>query len=438
MNASFEGRASRTSAAWERLGAAAALGLAMLAMFGLLLGGLGISPAALAGLPAAFASSHTLRVVSLGAACIGLLGGALGSFAVLRGQSLLGDAVSHSALPGIYLAFGLWTWLGAEGMLLLGLRLPAARSLPVVLLGALVTGVMAALLVIQVARSSRLQEDAALGLTLSTFFGAGLVLRSLLQRSGAQRAGLEAFLFGTAATISRGDARWIALISLIVIGLLALFWKELQLLTFDPDYLASLGFPARRVDLLLTGLIVLSVIAGLQVVGVILMSAMLIAPAVAARQWTDRLSTMTLLAAAFGLASAMAGVLLSYLRSGLATGPFIALIVTSLALFSLLLAPRRGILWAAWRRRRRASVFRVDTLLLHLQEQSRALAQDRLGEQLGWSQRMVDRSLQRARSRGWVEEQGVVFELTDAGRARCRSRIAELDPLRSAAQEPGR
>lgn len=340
--------------------------------------------------------SYTLRTVALGAITVGALGGGLGTFAVLRGQSLLGDAVSHSALPGIYLIFMLWTASGLSGASFLGLPLPLARSLPVVLFGALATGVLATLLISAVTRGTRLKEDTALGLTLATFFGAGLVLRSILQQGYSDRAGLEAFLYGSAATLSADEVRLVIGLALLVFATLALLWKEFKLLAFDPDFLAASGFPVRAIDALLTSLIVIAVIVGLQLVGVILMSAVLIAPAVAARQWSDRLEPMFFAAVSFGAGGAVVGLLASNARGQVATGPVIALFLTAIAVASVVAAPGRGLADQALERRSRSERFAHETLLLHMVEQGGSVDRARLRRQLGWGRRRLAGALRRA------------------------------------------
>ena len=241
-------------------------------------------------------ADHTLRVVAVGAAVLGATSGALGSFAVLRRQSLLGDALSHAALPGIALAF-----------LLTGSKAPL-----VIMLGAGLVGWFGTVLVRQVVRRSRIPLDAALGMMLSVFFGFGLVLLTLIQRRpDASQAGLDAYLFGQAAALLERDVVVMTVLSAIACGLLVALWKELKLLAFDPEFGASLGLPMRRVDGVLTALLVVAIVIGLQTVGVVLMSAMLVAPAAAARQWTERLAVMVPLAAAFGVVSGVAGSVMS-------------------------------------------------------------------------------------------------------------------------------
>src|SRR5687768_3017829 len=296
---------------------------------------------------------HTLRTVSLGAAALGLVSGGLGSFAVLRRQSLLGDAISHEALPGIALAY----------------LVTGSKNSIVLLLGAAVAGWLGTLIVMGIGRTSRIKEDASLGIVLSVFFGFGLMLLTFLQhRPDAAQAGLDRFLFGQAAALLERDVIVIALLGLAALVVAALFWKEFKLLSFDPDFGASAGFRMRLVDVLLTTLIVISVVIGLQTVGVVLMSAMVVAPAAAARQWTDRLSRMVLLAAAFGGASGVAGAVISSTARKMPTGPTIVLCISFIVVVSLLLAPGRGMVWNWMRIRRNRRSLRLTSVLTDLYE----------------------------------------------------------------------
>jgi manganese/zinc/iron transport system permease protein len=282
-------------------------------------------------------TDYTLRTVALGAAILGIVSGVLGCFAVLRRQALLGDAMSHAALPGIALAF-----------MLTGLRDPL-----ILLLGAAVAAWLGALLLQAITRTTRVKEDSGLAIILAVFFGLGLVLLSWLQqRPDAAQAGLKSFLFGQAAALVTQDLLVMAALGLPALLCVALFWKQFKLLSFDPEYALSLGLPVRGLGVLLTSLIVVAIVIGLQTVGVVLMSAMLVAPAAAARQWTDRLGLMVLLAALFGAGAGVAGAAISATARGLATGPTIVLCLGVVTLASLLLAPRRGLVWS-WLRGRR-------------------------------------------------------------------------------------
>lgn len=279
---------------------------------------------------------YTLRVVALGAAILGLVSGSLGAYAVLRRQSLLGDAISHAALPGIGLAF----------------LLTGTRATSTLVLGAALAGWIGTLVVLAVIRTTRVKEDSALGIVLSVFFGLGLVILTFIQRRpDAAQAGLETFLFGQAATLLVGDVILIAVLGAAGMLTALLFWKEFKVLSFDPDFGATLGFPMGRLDVLLTSILVVAIVIGLQTVGVVLMSAMIVAPAAAARQWTDRLGPMMVLAGVFGAAAGVAGAVLSSTAERLPTGPTIVLCLSVIVVVSLTLAPNRGVLWG-WLRQR--------------------------------------------------------------------------------------
>jgi manganese/zinc/iron transport system permease protein len=291
---------------------------------------------------------YTLRNVALGAAALGLVSGALGCFAVLRRQSLLGDAISHAALPGIALAF-----------LLTGAKVSA-----VLLLGAAIAGWLGTLVVLAVVRTTRIPEDSALGIVLSVFFGFGLVLLTFVQRQPtAAQAGLETFLFGQAATLVASDVLLIAGLGAGALLVTALSWKEFKVLAFDPEYGTSLGLPMRAVEILLTTLLVIAIVVGLQTVGVVLMSAMVVAPAVAARQWTDSLGVMVLLAGGFGALAGVSGAVISGVTAGVPTGPTVVLSITAIVLLSMTLAPRRGLVWAAVAQARARRQIREELVL---------------------------------------------------------------------------
>lgn len=270
-----------------------------------------------------------LLTVALGTALLGALAGALGPFAVLRRQSLMGDVLSHAALPGICLGF----------------LVAGQRSLPALLAGALLAGLVAAGLIQLILRFTRIKPDAAMGIILSTFFALGVVLLSHIQHSGgAAQAGLSGFLFGQAAAMLASDIRLLSVLAGLTVLVLALFWKDLKLVAFDRDYARALGRPVAAIEALLAATTAVAIVAGLQVVGVVLMVALLIAPAVAARQWVDSLLPMVLLSAALGAAAGVGGAVLSSSARGLATGPVIVLVAAALVLVSLLLSPRRGLL----------------------------------------------------------------------------------------------
>lgn len=277
---------------------------------------------------------YTFRTVALGSALLGITSGVLGSFAVLKKESLLGDGISHAALPGVVLVF-----------LVFG-----RRETEVLLLGALLSGLTAAFLITIVVRYTRIKFDAALALVMSVFFGLGLMLLSHVQKiPNSNQAGLQRFIFGQASTLMQRDLVVMAVGGAVLLALVALFWKEFKLFTFDSEYAQTLGYSPRVINFLLSLMIVIAIIIGLQMVGVILMSAMLIAPAVASRQWTNNLSVMVVLAAVFGAVSGVAGTTASSLQAKLPTGPAIVVCASIIVVFSILFAPQRGILRRLYR-----------------------------------------------------------------------------------------
>jgi manganese/zinc/iron transport system permease protein len=290
---------------------------------------------------------YTLRTVALGAGTLGIVSGALGSFAVLRRESLLGDAISHAALPGIALAF-----------LLTGSKAPF-----VLVLGAALAGWLGTLLVMMITKNSRIKDDAALGIILSVFFGFGQVLLTFIQnKPNAAQAGLDKFLFGQAAALLMEDVITMAVLGAISLILMALFWKEFKLMSFDPEFGASLGFPIQALDILLTTLLVIAIVIGLQTVGVVLMSAMVVAPAAAARQWTNGLGKMVAISAVFGAIAGVSGAVISSSTARMPTGPTIVLSISAIVFFSLLFAPNRGLVWNWIRQQRNRRTLQVHSI----------------------------------------------------------------------------
>lgn len=290
-------------------------------------------------------SDYTFQTVALGSALLGLISGVLGSFAVLRRQSLLGDGISHSALPGVVMAF----------------VLSGSKNTEVLLMGALISGLLATLFIVSIVRHTRVKFDSALALVMSVFFGLGLVLLTYVQKiPNSNQAGLKRFIFGQASTLLQRDIILMLICGIILLTLVLLYWKEFKLFTFDSDFAQSLGFSPKKLNLLLSFMIVLAIIIGLQTVGVILMSAMLITPAVAARQWTNKLWVMVTLSALFGAASGIAGTAASSLVPKLPTGPAIVVCVSAIVIISVLFAPGRGVLHRVYQRRKNKVLYKLE------------------------------------------------------------------------------
>ena len=274
--------------------------------------------------------SYTTQMVLLGTALLGLASGIAGTFAVLRKESLIGDGLSHAALPGVVIAF-----------LLTGIK-----DIEVLIIGAALSSITAAWLITITVENSKIKFDGALATILSAFFGLGMVLLTYLQSlNNAGQAGLSKFIFGQAATILARDVYITSTAALIIIVLTALFWKELKLISFDVEYAKTLQIPVTFTLILYRSLLIMTIIIGIQSVGAILISSLLIAPAVGARQWTNKLGTMCILAGFFGMISAIGGTIWSTSVQKLPTGPAIIVILSVIVLLSLIFAPNRGILW---------------------------------------------------------------------------------------------
>ena len=364
--------------------------------------------------------SHTLVTVALAAALMGTLAGVLGSFLVLRGQALLGDVISHAALPGVVLGF----------------MVSGSRDFLSILLGALLAGGLAGLSVQWLRRGAGLKPDAALGVVLALFFAAGIVLYSQVQgRPGS--AGLQVFLFGQAASVLRTDLMAMALVAALVLALVLALWKEFQFITFDAEAARAQGLPVSALETLLGVLVAVAIVLGLALAGVVLMVAMLIAPAVAARQWVDRLASMVLLAAGFGALAGVAGAVISAQAAGLATGPVMVLAASALVALSLLFAPGRGLLarLALRWRARRALHGRQVLAALHGLELDHANPDHRSEETMldAYLGTRAAPQLERLAREGLIRrerhgpEGRIHWELTDAGRARLGAGAADSD-----------
>ncbi|MCW9036618.1 MULTISPECIES: metal ABC transporter permease [Altibacter] len=348
-------------------------------------------------------TDYTLRTITLGTAVLGAICGMLGSFAVLRKQSLLGDAISHAALPGIALAF----------------LITGAKDTNILLLGALVSGLIGTFWIKGMVSKTHLKSDTALGLVLSLFFGFGMLLLTFIQKQpNANQAGLDKYLFGQAATLVEDDVRLMLIVTGISLCILLLFWKEFKILLFDADYTKTLGFNTKFIDVLITFFIVLAIVLGLQTVGVVLMSAMLLAPAAAARQWTNRLSMMILLAAIFGILSGVLGTAISASQNNLSTGPVIVLVATVFVVFSFIFSPGRGLFFREIRFRNNRKDLQLKKTLQFMY--GIAKTHDNISHPhairiLNNFQGFTKKSLQQMEDKEWITINGQQWALTSKG-----------------------
>lgn len=366
-----------------------------------------------------FHGGYNTNAVLAGSAMLGLAAGVVGVFALLRKRSLVADAIGHATLPGIVIAFLIAASFGASG-----------RSLPVLLLGAAVSGALAVLCIFGILRYTRLREDAAIGIVLGVFFGVGVVLLSYVQRPenvSASPAGLHHFIYGQTAAMRAGDAMLMAGIALSAVVVTAVLFKEFAIACFNDDYARVAGFPVNVLDGLVLGLVVLVTVAGLQAVGLILVIALLIIPPVAARLWTDRLLPLMLISGGLGALSGYTGAATSALLPSTPAGSVIVLCGGAVFVVSLLIAPRHGVLATASRRAIQRLRIAGDHLLEAAYEHdvarkgettipSRTIrAMERLWGWPVWLGPMVTAGLRR---RGYLQRTSDGYELTTTGSAR--------------------
>ena len=303
--------------------------------------------------PIEFFSNHTFRMVFFGTTVIGLVAGALGSFAYLRKQSLISDVIAHSALPGALLAFlTAVVVLGVSGRNMLGL-----------IVGAVTTGTLAALFANLIAARTKIRIDTAMAISLTVFFGAGmLVLRIIANGPFPGKGGIEDYLFGNASVITIADLATSTAVGALALILMLVFWKEFTLRTFDPVHSTVLGFRASVIDTLMFTTIVIAIVIGVKAVGVVLMIAFVVTPPAAARQWASTLPGMVALSGAFGAIGSGVGAYLSIAVGNIPTGPVIVLTLFVIFLVSLLASPRRSVITTTLRRARARESLRRELL----------------------------------------------------------------------------
>lgn len=282
---------------------------------------------------------YNTRVVLAGTVLLGICSGVIGTFLLLRGRAMAGDVISHSALPGLAIAF-----LVGEAV-----DPGAGRVSSTLLIGAVCSSLVGMACANLIRRYTRLKEETILAIVLSLFFGVGAALLSIVQQiPSAQLAGLQNYIFGKAASLIYNDVLLIGVSAGVVVLLALAFFKEFVLLCFDEEYAATQGWPTRRLDLLLMGLVVGVTVIGLQSAGLLLVVALMITPAAAARFWTDRIGPLTMASAFVGGASCYFGVMISALIPRMATGAVIVLMGSLFFTASLLFGVRRGLFWKSW------------------------------------------------------------------------------------------
>lgn len=361
-----------------------------------------------------------VRYVVIGSVLLTASSAIIGCFTLLRKRALVGDAVAHSVLPGVCLSF-----------LLAGTKDPLA-----LLIGAFVTGGLSLYLMDYITSRTKIKQDTAIGLLLSVFFGIGILLLTYIQQSGnAAQSGLDSFLFGNAASMVAEDLLVFGTVAVVMITVVVLLFKEFTLISFDMNYARTIGFPVRTLELALTVLTVLAIVIGIQAVGVVLMAAMLITPAAAARFWTNKLPVMILLAALLGALSGVSGAFVSYASPALPTGPCIVLIISVIAIGSFLFAPGKGILSRyILQRRYRAQILEENILkaLFHLGEKEQNFFTPRtVDEMIGkrpMERKQLIKGLNRLKNEGYTDKKDRQWFLTQEGKEKGQ-RVTRLHRL---------
>lgn len=358
--------------------------------------------------------------VAVGAMLLTASSAVVGTFTFLRKKALVGDAVAHSVLPGICLAF-----------ILSGTKDPI-----ILIIGAFITGWISLVLIDVITQRSKIKEDSAIALVLSVFFGIGILMLTNIQHSGnAAQTGLDSFLFGKAAALVGKDLITFSIVAVVLILTVTLFFKELKIIAFDSNYAKALGLPVRAIDLLLTTLTVLAVVTGIQAVGVVLMAAMLITPAAAARFWTNDVRNMTIIAAVMGSLSGLSGAYVSYVAPAMPTGPWIVMIISAIALTSFFFAPKRGII-SRYFTQRNLQVMIMDENLLkslfHLGEEDadmfKGRSEDEIIDKRYFPKKRLKSALARLKREGYLAKTKGQWQFTEVGKQKGQ-RVVKLHRL---------
>jgi manganese/iron transport system permease protein len=256
-------------------------------------------------------------------AMIGMVSGVMGAFVVTRGMSFLGDALAHTVLPGVAIAF-----LSTNG------------SSSAVLVGGLVAGVLSALGIGWLTRGQRLAEDTAIGVIFAGAFALGI---GIISRAQNYATDLTHILIGEILAVDNQNLVLIAAIGSVVLVMTLLLYKELLLISFDPVLAQTLRLPGESLRLVLLVLLALTIVIGVQAVGIVLVAAMLVTPAATARFFTRRLHIMMLLASTIAVASGIAGMYIAW-HGRIAASAAIVLTMTALFILAYLFAPGKGLL----------------------------------------------------------------------------------------------
>ncbi|GAB3343414.1 manganese ABC transporter permease MntC [Marivirga atlantica] len=366
-----------------------------------------------------FTDANVIYVV-LGTIILGASAAVVGSFTFLRKRALIGDAIAHSILPGICIAF------------ILG----GTKNYAFLIIGAFISGWISILLVDYITKKSKLKEDTAIGLILSVFFGVGILLMTYIQQSGnAEQTGLNYFLFGKAASMVGQDVIVFSVISVILIITVFLFYKELQLISFDEAFAQSIGIRVKLISFILSSLTVLAVVTGIQAVGVVLMAALLITPFAAARYWSGYLPRILILAAIIGGFSGFSGTYISYIAPNMPTGPWVVMVLSVIALISIVFAPKKGIVSRWFKQRKYRRLIQDENILkafFQIAESNESFGEPKsvamIRKKRYYSDRLINRIFKRLKRQGFLKQSASGYYLSKFGQRKA-ARLVKLHRL---------
>ena len=335
-------------------------------------------------------------------ALVGITCGVLGCFVVLRRMALIGDALSHAILPGVVIAFLISGNTGVWGLLF----------------GALLAGLMTAVLINVVSHKSRTKEDSAIGIVFTALFALGLILISNLPQG--THFDLKCFVFGLPDAVSVEEMQLMAVITALVIGTIILLYHPLKLVSFDPVVATAMGIPVLFFHYLLMGMISATVVAGLKTTGVILVVAMVITPASAAYQLTNRFSRMLLLAGLFGGLSAILGMILAFVINA-PSGPSMVLVATLIFALSMLFSPSHGYVFEKLRKHRLKRHIEGEDVLkavYKIEQAGETATREKISNRAGLTLAHLAGLFSNLQRQDLLQFAGTSATLTDAGRKR--------------------
>lgn len=348
-----------------------------------------------------------VRFVAVATLLLGGISGAVGTFNFLRKKTLVGETVAHSMLPGVLIAF----------------MLSQVKNPYILIAGAAVSGWLSIWVVDFITSNTKIKGDSALAIVLSSFFGLGIVMLTVIQNTyPAEQSGLDHYIFGNAAAMSPEDSRAFTLVSVVVLALVSSFYYSIKAVVFNPDYAQSIGISLRKIESVISFMTILSIAVGIKAVGIVMMSALLIIPPTAARFWTRKLNVMLWLAGIFGALSGWLGAYVSYVESSMPTGPWTIVIVSVIAFLSMLFAPKRGLVYQRWSKLKLARRINEENLLkaavqLEVRGFGKLFNYQSIRTRQNFELKKWKRTIRRLRRKGLVKKVHTGFTMSAAGRA---------------------